>query len=247
MCVMPARSLEELAQSIITCTRCPRLIAHCRAVARTKKRMYHEDDYWGKPVPGFGDPQSHILIVGLAPAAHGANRTGRMFTGDGTDGMGASDFLAAALQRVGYANLPVSRQRRDGFVLRGVFMTAIARCAPPGNKPLREEISNCAHFLHAELDLLPNVRVIIAVGKLAFDQTMQILAERGAALPRPKPRFGHAITINLGGEHPLLLASYHPSRQNTQTGRLTPEMLDQVFSVAQENLTPPNQTCAPPP
>jgi uracil-DNA glycosylase family 4 len=247
MCVMPARSFEELTQSIITCTRCLRLIAHCRAAARKKKRMYREDDYWGKPVPGFGDPQARILIVGLAPAAHGANRTGRMFTGDGRDGMGASDFLAAALQRAGYANLPVSRQRGDGFVLRGVFMTAIARCAPPGNKPLHEEISNCARFLHAELDLLRNVRVVIAVGKLAFDQTMRIYAERGAALPRPKPRFGHAAVINLGDEHPLLLASYHPSRQNTQTGLLTPEMLDQVFSIAQENLTPPNQTCAPPP
>ena len=244
---MPARSFEELTQSIITCTRCLRLIAHYRAAARKKKRMYREDDYWGKPVPGFGDPQARILIVGLAPAAHGANRTGRMFTGDGRDGMGASDFLAAALQRAGWANLPVSRQSGDGFVLRGVFMTAIARCAPPGNKLLREEILNCARFLHAELDLLRNVRVVIAVGKLAFDQTMRILAERGAALPRAKPRFRHAAAINFGNEHPRLLASYHPSRQNTQTGRLTPEMLDQVFSIAQDNLIPPNQTCAPPP
>ncbi|MDP7645381.1 MAG: uracil-DNA glycosylase family protein, partial [Anaerolineales bacterium] len=201
---MPARSFEELAQSVTACARCPRLIAHCRAAARTKKRMYREDDYWGKPVPGFGDQQARVLIVGLAPAVHGANRTGRMFTGDGRDGMGASDFLAAALQRAGWANLPVSRQSGDGFVLRGVFMTAIARCAPPGNKLLREEILNCARFLHAELDLLRNVRVVIAVGKLAFDQTMRILAERGAALPRAKPRFRHAAAINFGNEHPRL-------------------------------------------
>ena len=244
---MTTHSLEDLSQAVITCVRCPRLIAHCRAAARTKKRMYREDDYWGKPVPGFGDPQARILIVGLAPAAHGANRTGRMFTGDGTDGMGASDFIAAAMYRAGCADKPVSRQRDDGFELHDVFMTAIARCAPPANKPLREEIGNCAHFLHAEMDLLQNVRVAIAVGKLAFDQMLRVLSERGADLPRPKPKFGHAALLNLGSEYPLLLASYHPSRQNTQTGRLTPEMLDDVFRIAQDNLTPPNQTCARPP
>ena len=192
--------------------------------------MYSEDDYWGKPVPGFGDSQARILIVGLAPAAHGSNRTGRMFTGDGTDGMGASDFLAGALQRAGYANMPISRQRDDGFELRDIFR----------NKPLREEIGNCARFLQVELDLLQNVRVIIAVGKLAFDQILKVLAERGAALPRPKPKFGHTAAINLGAEYPLLLASYHPSRQNTQTGRLTQGMLDDIFRIAQANLTPPN-------
>ena len=240
-------SLEELSQVVITCTRCPRLIAHCRAAAMTKKRMYREDDYWGKPVPGFGDPHARILILGLAPAAHGANRTGRMFTGDGTDGMGASDFLAAALHRSGYANMPISRQRDDGFELRDVFITAIARCAPPGNTPLRKEIGNCARFLLAELDLLQNVRVVIAVGKLAFDQILKLLSERGAALPRPKPKFGHAVACKLGIEYPLLLASYHPSRQNTQTGRLTPSMLDDVFRIAQDNLIPANQTCVPPP
>jgi len=207
--------------------------------------MYREDDYWGKPVPGFGDPQARILIVGLAPAAHGSNRTGRMFTGDGTDGMGASDFLAGALHRAGHANMPISRQHDDGFELRNVFLTAIARCAPPGNKPLSEEIGNCARFLHAELDLLQNVRVVIASGKLAFDQMLRVLSERGAALPQPKPKFGHAAVLNLGVKFPRLIASYHPSRQNTQTGRLTPGMLDDVFRIAHENLIVPNQTCAP--
>ena len=235
-------SLIELSQVVINCTRCPRLIAYCRAVASTKKRMYREDHYWGKPVPGFGDSRARILIVGLAPAAHGANRTGRMFTGDGIDGMGASDFLVAAMQRAGYANMSISRQRDDGLKLRDVFITAIARCAPPGNKPLRHEIENCARFLLAELDLLQNVRVVIAVGKLAFDQILRVFSERGAVLPCPRPKFGHAASFKLGIEYPLLLASYHPSRQNTQTGRLTPGMLDDVFQIAQETVIPVNQT-----
>ena len=237
---MPTRSLEELAREVVSCQRCPRLIAHCREAGQTKKRMYREADYWCLPVPGFGDSGARILIVGLAPAAHGANRTGRMFTGDGTDGMGASDFLAAALQRAGYANMSISRHRDDGFTLRDVFMTAIVRCAPPGNKPLREETANCARFLHAELDLLQSVRVIIAVGKLAFDQMVKVLAERGADLSPTKPKFAHGAAIGLGDTYPALLGSYHPSRQNTQTGRLTPEMLDEVLRTARENLTRSN-------
>ena len=201
--------------------------------------MYREDDYWGKPVPGFGDHDARILIVGLAPAAHGANRTGRMFTGDGTDGMGAADFLAAALHRAGYANMPISRHKDDGLMLRDVFMTAIARCAPPGNKPLRDEIMRCARFLHTELDSLQNLRIIIAVGKMAFDQMLTVFSERGVTLPRPKPRFVHGDIFKPGEEHPLLLGSYHPSRQNTQTGRLTPGMLDDIIKIAQHNLSSP--------
>ncbi len=232
---MLTASMEELAHAIVSCQHCPRLIAHCQSAAITKKRMYRDDDYWGKPVAGFGDPEARILIVGLAPATHGANRTGRMFTGDGADGMGASDFLAAALHRAQYANMAISRHREDGLVLRDVFMTAITRCAPPGNKPIPEEIASCSRFLHAELDLLQNVQVIIAVGKLAFDQTVKVLVERGASLPRPKPRFKHASYISLG-DCPLLLGSYHPSRQNTQTRRLRPEMLDEIFRIAQDYL-----------
>jgi len=201
--------------------------------------MYQNDDYWGKPVPGFGDQGARILIVGLAPAAHGANRTGRMFTGDGTDGMGASDFLAAALHRSGYANMPFSRHRDDGLELQDVYLTAVARCAPPSNKLLTEEIQNCARFLHAELDLLNNVRVIVAVGKIAFDQMLKVLAERGVPLPRPKPKFAHGSAVDLGSEHPLFLGSYHPSRQNTQTRRLRPEMLDDVFRTASKHLGRP--------
>ena len=200
--------------------------------------MYQQDNYWGKPVPGFGDPLARVMIVGLAPAAHGANRTGRMFTGDGTDGMGASDFLMAALRRAGFASMSISRQRFDGLELRDVFITSIIRCSPPGNKPLLEEIENCTSFLHAELDLLRHVRVVIAVGKLAFDQVLKVLSQRGAALPHPKPKFGHAFVLNLGSDYPLLVSSYHPSRQNTQTGRLTPGMLDDVFNIAVENLAP---------
>jgi uracil-DNA glycosylase family 4 len=202
--------------------------------------MYRADDYWGKPVPGFGDPRARILIVGLAPAAHGANRTGRMFTGDGTDGMGASDFLCSALHRAGYSNMPISRRRDDGLRLSDVFITSIARCAPPDNRPLREEIRKCSGFLHAELGLLQNVRVIVAVGKLAFDQILNVLAERGAAIPFPKPKFGHAVAVNLGIKYPMLFASYHPSRQNTQTGRLTPQMLDDFFRLVQEFLVASN-------
>lgn len=226
------QSFTDLSEDVTKCVRCPRLIAYCREAAITKKRMYLTDDYWGKPVPGFGDPCASILIVGLAPAAHGANRTGRMFTGDGIDGMGASDFLAAALYRTGYANKPISRHREDGFKLSDVFMTSITRCAPPGNKPLRSEIDNCANFLHIELDLLERLRIVIPVGKLAFEQMLKVLEERGAIIPKPRPKFGHGAIVNFSEGFPRLLASYHPSRQNTQTGRLTPDMLDSIFQIA---------------
>jgi uracil-DNA glycosylase family 4 len=228
------QSFTDLAEDVTKCIRCPRVISYCQEAAITKKRMYLRDDYWSKPVSGFGDPCARILIVGLAPAVHGANRTGRMFTGDGTDGMGASDFLASALHRSGYANKPISRHREDGFKLHDVFMTSITRCAPPGNKPLRSEIDNCANFLHIELDLLKRLRIVIPVGKLAFEQMLKVFEERGAIIPKPRPKFSHGAIVNFGRGLPRLLASYHPSRQNTQTGRLTPDMLDSIFSMVRD-------------
>lgn len=225
-------ALDQLESEVIACTRCPRLTAYCHEVARTKKRAFQDDDYWGKPVPGFGGPQARLLIVGLAPAAHGANRTGRMFTGDGTDGMGSADFLARALHRAGYASQPTSRRRGDGFALSGAYLTAIVRCAPPANKPSGAEIENCASHLQREMDLLVHVRAVLALGKLAFDQMLRLLAVRGATLPRPRPRFAHGLIVELGDDFPALVASYHPSRQNTQTGRLTPAMFDQVIQAA---------------
>tara|TARA_B100001245_G_C22715167_1_gene347811 strand:- start:4 stop:702 length:699 start_codon:yes stop_codon:yes gene_type:complete len=228
------QSFTDLAEDVTKCVRCPRLISYCQEAAITKKKMYLRDHYWSKPVSGFGDPCARILIVGLAPAVHGANRTGRMFTGDGTDGMGASDFLASALHRSGYANKPISRHREDGFKLHDVFMTSITRCAPPGNKPLRSEIDNCANFLHIELDLLKRLRIVIPVGKLAFEQMLKVFEERGVIIPKPRPKFSHGVIVNFGQGLPRLLASYHPSRQNTQTGRLTPDMLDSIFSMVRD-------------
>lgn len=226
--------LEQLAQQIIACTRCPRLTAYCRQIASTKKRAFQHDQYWGKPVPGFGDPRARVLIVGLAPAAHGANRTGRMFTGDGTDGHGSSAFLVRALYRAGYANQPLSEHRGDGLVLTDAYLTAIARCAPPDNRPLGEELANCRPFLVCEIGLLQQVRVIVALGKMAFDQVLDLFTQLGAQVARPRPRFSHAQRVNLGQGYPVLLGSYHPSRQNTQTGLLTPEMFDEVFATARQ-------------
>ena len=227
------QKLETINQAVVDCTDCPRLIAYCREVARTKKRAYHDDDYWGKPVPGFGDPAARLLIVGLAPAAHGANRTGRMFTGDGTDGMGSADFLARVLHRFGIASQPTSRQRGDGLTLQDAYLSAIVRCAPPANRPTREEIANCAQHLQREMEALSNVRAILALGKLAFDQVLRAFGERGVAVPRPRPKFGHSVVVHLGDDLPVLVGSYHPSRQNTQTGRLTESMFGNVIELAQ--------------
>ena len=229
----PVTTLGELEDQIIECTTCPRLIDYCSAVARKKKRAYRNDEYWGRPVPGFGDPQARLLIVGLAPAAHGANRTGRMFTGDGSDGMGSADFLARALHDAGLATHATSRARGDGYTLRGVYLTCIVRCAPPGNKPTRPEIDNCARHLLRELELLPEVRAVLALGKLAFDQIVRLWRVRGADVPRPAPKFGHGATFAVGAGFPVLVGSYHPSRQNTQTGRLTEAMLETVITLAQ--------------
>jgi uracil-DNA glycosylase family 4 len=220
--------LERHAAALVQCARCPRLAKHRVKVAGTKKAFAGER-YWSKPVPGFGDPEARVVLVGLAPAPHGANRTGRMFTGDGTDGMGSSDFLMRALHSTGFANQETSRRADDGLVLTDLWMTAPVRCAPPDNKPLPSEILECSSWLSAELDLLPRVRVVVALGGIAFARLLLHFAARGADVPRPRPKFGHGAEVDLGAAFPRVVASYHPSRQNTQTGRLTPSMLADVF------------------
>lgn len=209
-------SLEELAAEIVTCRKCPRLVRFREEVARTKRRAFRAEEYWGKPVPGYGDPGARLLIVGLAPAPHGANRTGRMFTGDGPGGAG--DTLMRALHHLGLASLPYSRARDDGLILRGTFLTAVVRCAPPGNRPTGEEVANCLPFLVRELAVLQGVRAILALGRVAFAGCLRALEARGIGVPRPRPVFAHGATYELGRY--VLVASYHPSRQNTQTGRL---------------------------
>ena len=218
---------ETLQQEITECRACPRLVAYREEVARLRKRAYRDQEYWGRPLPGFGDPQSWLLIVGLAPAAHGANRTGRMFTGDGS---GAT--LTAALYRAGLANRPVSEHRDDGLELYGVFETAIVRCAPPQNRPSRREIENCLPFLAREMALLPNVRVVLALGQIALEGYRTLLRQRGVDVP-PLP-FRHGAVVPFPPPLPTLLVSYHPSRQNTQTGRLTPQMLDETLRKTKE-------------
>ncbi len=219
------QSLDVLNQQIIACRRCPRLVEYREQVARDKRRAFRDETYWGKPLPGFGDPRAHILIVGLAPAAHGGNRTGRIFTGDAS-----GDFLYAALYRAGFANQPTSVNRDDGLELRDVYITATIRCAPPDNKPLPEEIVNCREYLDRELALLPNVFVLVALGKIGFDACLALLARHGVEIPRPRPVFGHNRAFRLGDY--ALIASYHPSQRNTQTGLLTPTMFDRVFQRA---------------
>lgn len=223
----PPGELEQISAEIVACRRCPRLVAHRERVARERKRAYRDLDYWGKPVPGFGDPGARLLIVGLAPAAHGANRTGRMFTGDRS-----GEWLYRALHRAGLSSGPQSQSAEDGLRLHGVFITAAARCAPPENRPLRVEIENCRDYLLRELDALADVRVILALGKIGFDTALRALVERGAPLPRPRPAFRHGAVVRLGKSFPPVVASFHPSQQNTQTGRLTEAMLDQAVAAA---------------
>jgi uracil-DNA glycosylase family 4 len=225
--------IDRLTRRLVACRRCPRLVRFRRDVAGTK-RAFVGETYWSRPVPGFGDPEARVVLVGLAPAPHGANRTGRMFTGDGTDGMGSSDFLMRALHATGFANQPTSRRADDGLRLADLWMTAAVRCAPPDNRPATDEIANCADWLAAELALLTRVRVVVALGKLAFDRVLLHLAAQGAGIPSPRPRFAHGAEVRLGDSFPVVLASYHPSRQNTQTGRLAPAMLASVFVRARE-------------
>ena len=233
---------KELESAITSCRLCPRLVVHREEIARVKRAAFRDEEYWGRPVPGFGDPAAQILIVGLAPAAHGANRTGRMFTGDRS-----GDWLYRALHDAGFASQAESTARDDGLELHDVFITAANRCAPPGNKPTTEERDNCRPFMDRELDLVDaagrGIRVLIALGSFGWEQTLRALRARGCDVPRPKPKFGHLAEAQIGApavvagfpRHDLtLLGSYHPSQQNTFTGKLTRPMLAAVFDRARE-------------
>lgn len=213
---------EALNDEVVTCRKCPRLVAWREQVAREKRRMFQDDDYWGRPVPGFGDREARLMIVGLAPAAHGANRTGRMFTGGGS-----AETLMTAMQRSGFSNRSISLERGDGLEFNDAYLTAVARCAPPKNRPTAQELSNCRPYLRREFELLDSIRVVLALGKMAFDGYLRMLREVGYDLPRLK--FEHGAWHELPEGLPILAACYHPSRQNTQTGRLAQEMIDEVF------------------
>jgi uracil-DNA glycosylase family 4 len=226
-------SLARVAREVVTCERCPRLRAWCREAAQVKVRRYRDQDYWGRPVTGFGDPRARLLVVGLAPAAHGANRTGRIFTGDRS-----GDFLFAALHRAGFANQPHSRARGDGLALRDCYITATARCAPPGNKPTREEIASCRQYLVREWTALREARAILVLGKIALDGLLAMLREVGRVPVRRAYAFGHGVSHDLG-DGLRLFASYHPSQQNTFTGRLTPRRFDTVLAAINRNLGRP--------
>lgn len=206
------------------CTRCPRLVAYRADVARVKRRAYRDWDYWGRPVPGFGDPQARLLLIGLAPGAHGANRTGRMFTGDSS-----GDFLYRALYEAGFASQPSSVSKDDGLQLIDAYISAAARCAPPDNKPTPEELRNCRPYLERELKLLKKLRVIVALGRVAFDVYLTILRREGKITRRSDFVFGHDKEHCTGEGQPLLISSFHPSQQNTSTGKLTAAMFGEVF------------------
>ena len=220
-------ALAELTAEIVTCRRCPRLVEWRERVAREKVARFRDETYWGRPVPGFGDPEARILIVGLAPAAHGGNRTGRVFTGDAS-----GDFLFAAMYEAGLANQPTGRRPDDGLELRDAYIAAAVRCAPPANKPLPSERDNCAPFLSRELALLADVRVIVPLGAYGWEAAMRAIAAVSGVDPRPRPKFGHGAEARVGRY--AVVGSYHPSQQNTFTKRLTPEMLVSVLRRARE-------------
>jgi uracil-DNA glycosylase len=224
-------ALEILQNEVTGCRRCPRLIAHCTEIARVKRRAYREWEYWGKPLPSFGDPSARVLILGLAPAAHGANRTGRMFTGDSS---GA--FLYRVLHDTGFSSHPRSTSKDDEVRLKDAYITAAVRCAPPDNKPTPEERRSCRPYLERELDLLANVKIVVALGRFAFDVYLGILKDRGLIGSRADFAFGHNVRHRMPEGQPLLLSSYHPSQQNTSTGRLTEAMLRAVFQSARSLL-----------
>jgi len=216
--------LRALQEQVTACTRCPRLIRYCRKVAQERRRMYRDQEYWGKPVPSFGDPEAEVLILGLAPAAHGANRSGRMFTGDRS-----GEFLYRALYEAGFASQPESQDRCDGLRLVNCYITAALRCAPPKNKPLPKELRNCQPYFEAELRLLQRVRAVLALGKIAFDTFLRVVWKPEIFPLRSTFRFAHGASFALPGGLPRLFASYHPSQQNTQTGRLTRPMFERVL------------------
>jgi len=214
--------LKNLAERVISCERCSRLRAYCQKVAQLKKKAFRDWDYLGKPLPGFGDIDARLLIIGLAPAAHGGIRTGRMFTGDSS-----GDWLVSALYEAGFANQPISISKDDGLKLNSVYITATVRCAPPGNKPIKEEIENCSSYLTEELKLLRQVKLVLTLGRIAFNAYLAHVPERSAA---HRPDFKHGAVYSMDGKAPLLMVSYHPSRQNTQTGSLTWEAWIRVFT-----------------
>jgi uracil-DNA glycosylase family 4 len=220
--------IVTLNQEIIACVRCPRLISHCKKMGQVKRRAYLEWDYWAKPVPGFGDPNARLLILGLAPGAHGSNRTGRPFTGDGS-----GNFLYPVLHKSGFASQPTATHREDGLHLIDAYITAAVRCAPPDNKPAPDEIANCASHLDREFAALTNVKVVVVLGKIAFDAYLNYLKRRGDLKSKAGTVFGHGETYQLPAG-PTLLCSYHPSLQNTLTGRLTEKMFMDVFRKAQK-------------
>ncbi|HEU0124217.1 MAG TPA: uracil-DNA glycosylase [Bryobacteraceae bacterium] len=216
--------LQEIQREIVECEKCPRLREHCRTVAQVKRRAYRDETYWGRPVPSFGDPKARLVIVGLAPGAHGANRTGRVFTGDRS-----GDFLYRALHEAGFANQPSSIHVDDGLTLRDAWITCPVHCAPPDNKPLPEELRTCQTYLEEELRLLHNKQIVVVLGRIALDAYLSVTGGRKSAYP-----FGHGAFFPAA--HPAILCSYHPSQQNTQTGRLTQAMLTGVFQQARAAL-----------
>ena len=224
---MAADRLAQLTAEIVECRACPRLVAWREQVAREKRASFRDEEYWGRPVPGFGDPEARVLLLGLAPAAHGGNRTGRVFTGDRS-----GDWLFAALHRTGFANQPYSVRADDGLELRDAYVAAAVRCAPPDNKPLPDERDRCSPFLVRELDLLTQLTVIVVLGGFAYEAAWRVLAAGGHALPRPRPRFAHGLEVGVGSL--TVLGCYHPSQQNTFTGRLTEPMLDAVLHRARD-------------
>ena len=225
------RSLASLERLLTSCRLCPRLVAHREAIARVKRRAFRDEVYWGRPVPGFGDTKASLLVLGLAPAAHGGNRTGRVFTGDSS-----GDWLYEALHRFGFASQPTSAARDDGLRLSGAYVSAAARCAPPGNRPTPEELRRCRPHLEAEFRLIPMIRLVLALGAIAWETYLGLLRDRGVELPTPRPRFAHLAELDPESGGPRLLGCYHPSRQNTQTGRLTRPQFHAAFRRAREIL-----------
>lgn len=223
-------ALDQLNNDIVSCTRCLRLVDYLRDVGVKKRRMYLDWDYWAKPIPSFGHADARVMILGLAPAAHGGNRTGRAFTGDRS-----GDWVYGTLHKFGFANQPTSLNRDDGLEVSDVLVSAAVRCAPPANKPLPEEIATCRPYLVRELQLLSQLRVVVALGKIAFDAFLVAARETGAETPRPRPQFGHGSLCHMPGGL-ILLGSYHPSQQNTQTGRLTRPMFEGIFAQVRQIL-----------
>jgi uracil-DNA glycosylase family 4 len=218
--------LSQLNREVVACTRCPRLVEYRERIARAKRRAYLDWDYWGKPVPGFGDPEARVLVLGLAPGAHGSNRTGRPFTGDAS-----GKFMYPILYKVGFSNQPHATDRKDGLVLKNLYITAAVRCAPPDNKPLPQELSNCAPYLDREMAGLENVRVVVALGRVGFEAYLNYLKRRGLLKNKSPYLFKHGARYKMP-DGKILMASYHPSNQNTQTGKLTSRMFEDIFEEA---------------